>query len=611
MHTVVLPLVVSTTDTREVEARFNTGFQLYRAAVREGLRRLDLMRQSKAWRKARSMPHTTPAQVKARNKALNQVREVHGVTEADLRTYATETRLKSGWMSDHIDSQVASNLGSRAWESLAGHLFNGKGRPRIPRWHEFTSMDGAPPNHKDGKWQSITLTGTWNPDPDVCSTPPAVGRWGWAGPLHLVWNARPGSSRLLTLRVKIHALSPVNSHARARQEHALADRSAWQGVSLVRRQILVGRHERWVYEAHLLVERPAWHLLDRYKDMPEHTVGLDLGPGTLAAVAHDGTGVSAALLVRASEEDKQAVKQQAARSRRRARAIDRSRRANNPDAYAPGKANKSGRRRKGAGSYKRETRLVKSSSERRLQAQVRDQARKQAEERTRRINTTAIQVVSELGKHIRWEAAAPSSWTRLWGGAVGQFAPSALTGAIEREAMKAGGSFTPVPTHLALSQHCVCGARVKKPLSQRVHTCACGAVDDGVHRDLWSAFLISTTIEAPASKTSPLGQMFDATRAAGLWPGYPGARLCVQAAALNMNETSTRAQPGTAVKLAAVTVDGSKLVAAEPMTPLDPAEDVTSLTGEGCGKDGTVKGENPPPSDSSPPGPENPDEHRH
>ena len=352
MHTIVLPLAVSPSNCRELEARFNAGFQLYRAVVREGLRRLELMRQSRAWQKACKLPKATEEQAKARGKALNTVREAHMVTEASLRAYASSCRANSGWVSLHLDSQTVGNLGTRAWSALSDHMFRGKGRPHIPRWHTFASMDGAPPNFIDGRWQSITLTGEWPPDTESEPEPPVKGRWGWKGPLHLAWNARLGTSRILMVRVKTHNLSPMTSHARAREEHALGDKTTWRTVSLVRQRIMVGHEERWSYAAHLLVELPAWRAADRYAAIPTHTVGLDLGPGTLAAVANDGAGVSAALLVRGSEEDKAASKAQKLVTRWRARAIERSRRANNPEAYAPGRANKNGRRRKHAGSYK-------------------------------------------------------------------------------------------------------------------------------------------------------------------------------------------------------------------------------------------------------------------
>jgi hypothetical protein len=60
---------------------------------------------------------------------------------------------------------------------------------------------------------------------------------------------------------------------------------------------------------------------------------------------------------------------------------------------------------------------------------------------------------------------------------------------LRRTVASTGGSLTEVPTRSAkLSQWCHgCGKTVKKPLSQRWHTCPCGV--GPVQRDLYSAFL--------------------------------------------------------------------------------------------------------------------------
>ena len=46
------------------------------------------------------------------------------------------------------------------------------------------------------------------------------------------------------------------------------------------------------------------------------------------------------------------------------------------------------------------------------------------------------------------------------------------------------------PWNAKLSQRCVCGRTVKKPLSLRVHVCVCGVREQ---RDVWSAFLTRHT----------------------------------------------------------------------------------------------------------------------
>ncbi|MDA8381547.1 MAG: hypothetical protein M0037_00470 [Betaproteobacteria bacterium] len=60
-----LPLVVQPTAERVIQGRLEAGRRVYNAALDEALKRLGLMRQSKAWQVARSAPKG-----KARNQAF-------------------------------------------------------------------------------------------------------------------------------------------------------------------------------------------------------------------------------------------------------------------------------------------------------------------------------------------------------------------------------------------------------------------------------------------------------------------------------------------------------------------------------------------------------------
>jgi hypothetical protein len=238
-HTLVLPLAADADACRALEARFEAGFQVYRAVLREGLRRLDLLRQSRAWRAARSLPASTPQQVRIRNRALNAARVAHGLDENDLKAWARQARWASGWLAEHVDAAVAEQLAGRAWKAVAGHVFDGKGRPRLPRRYEFTSLDGVARNAKSRAWQSITLRGRY--DADLSAGPlPDRGVDEWAGPLTVVWNAKRGTSRILAVPVRTHRLSPTGSHARRREEHALTRPESWRAARLVRRRMVTG-----------------------------------------------------------------------------------------------------------------------------------------------------------------------------------------------------------------------------------------------------------------------------------------------------------------------------------------------------------------------------------
>jgi len=80
------------------------------------------------------------------------------------------------------------------------------------------------------------------------------------------------------------------------------------------------------------------------------------------------------------------------------------------------------------------------------------------------------------------------TWYRLWGKRLSQTTPGMFLAALATECTAAGGRLVRASTwSTALSQHCLCGARVSKALRDREHKCtACGLVGK---RDLVSAAL--------------------------------------------------------------------------------------------------------------------------
>lgn len=81
----------------------------------------------------------------------------------------------------------------------------------------------------------------------------------------------------------------------------------------------------------------------------------------------------------------------------------------------------------------------------------------------------------------------------MYGKSIGARAPGLFVELLRRKAEKAGGSVTEFNTQTtALSQVCICGAKVKKPLSQRIHSCECGVKQQ---RDIYSAYLALFVVE--------------------------------------------------------------------------------------------------------------------
>ncbi|CAN5479110.1 hypothetical protein BH23ACT9_BH23ACT9_30440 [soil metagenome] len=92
----------------------------------------------------------------------------------------------------------------------------------------------------------------------------------------------------------------------------------------------------------------------------------------------------------------------------------------------------------------------------------------------------------------RLSAGSVAPWARVWGNAVHAFTPGLLIAAVEREvgAVSTGAVLKRAETRqTAMSQHCLCQRRAKKPLAQRTHHCPDCGLKAG--RDALSAVLAS------------------------------------------------------------------------------------------------------------------------
>ncbi|MHB8325511.1 MAG: zinc ribbon domain-containing protein [Candidatus Dormibacteria bacterium] len=92
-----------------------------------------------------------------------------------------------------------------------------------------------------------------------------------------------------------------------------------------------------------------------------------------------------------------------------------------------------------------------------------------------------------LGPNLRAEKLNYVAWQKSFPRSVRDRAPGSFVAKLRHQAESAGGRLYEYdPRTTALSQTYVCERKVKKPLSQRIHSCECGVVAD---RDLFSAFL--------------------------------------------------------------------------------------------------------------------------
>ena len=152
-----LPLRTTPHDAAVLEVRLDAARNLYNACLQEALRRLDLMRESKAYQAARKL-----SKGKERTLAFAGCCETHGFYEYDLHAVAGTTA-KGCWIGDHLDAFTIQKVASRAFDAVQMHAFGKRGRPRFKRKGWLASLEGksnaAGIRWRDGRvlWSGLAL----------------------------------------------------------------------------------------------------------------------------------------------------------------------------------------------------------------------------------------------------------------------------------------------------------------------------------------------------------------------------------------------------------------------------------------------------------------------
>jgi len=424
-----LPLAVSPADEKRLLARLEAARQVYNACLGESLKRLGLLRQSKAYRAAQKMPCGRTSKgaaqkqreaAKARAHAFRKANAAVGFREYDLHAYAKQ--FNHCWLSQHLDINTIQKLATRAFKAVQQHGFGKRGRPRFKGKNQMDSVEGKS-NASGIRWRE-----------------PCVE---WLG---------------LKLETIVAQDDPVIAHGLA---------ASVKYARIVRRK-LKGRNRFYVQ---LVCEGKPYQ--KPKNQLGEGDVGLDLGPSTIAAVAEQG-----AFLERFCDE----LIPRQREIRRLQRQIDRQRRANNPDCYDEKGRTIKGKRptNKSARQQKMETKL---SELHRRQAAHRKSLHGQTVNRVLRMgNVFKLEKLSYLAFQRQYGRSvgmrAPGMFVEL----LKRKAEACLAGP------SAGAEVIEFPTRTTrLSQTCHnCGTVKKKSLSQRWHKCDCGVE---AQRDLYSAFL--------------------------------------------------------------------------------------------------------------------------
>ncbi|MFF4518961.1 zinc ribbon domain-containing protein [Streptomyces mirabilis] len=438
-------------------------------------------------------------------------------------------RVGRWWDYTRIPGRARSHTTARKWETfrlhgtLAGHLDAYRHRNLDPAVIAPEQVAALPPGAKVLE-QPRRMPAPARPvgrietgERTTKGTPKtrAATWWDHTGPLTVVFAGGADSTRGdLVLPVRL----PSGSGRWPRLLHFLNNPETWHKIDLVRRRDTFAPGG-WAYEAHLMVltggyASPATRARRKAAAGLKRVGGVDGNVSNLSVVSFPATFAPADGSVKATRVEltdaERAVLEKARRKERgRKRALERSRRASNPGQYGPSKRQMArAERRKEAGlpartvevsggarvanktgvpkqAYRRDT---LSTGYRVNRARLAEAAATAAAAKDHRARRIAEKIVRGHGANLTVEDCDIRTWHRLWGKALQATTPGRLITVIARECEKTGGRMLRASTFTTrLSQTCLCGERVTKTLSDRIHRCpGCGLVGD---RDMVSAAL--------------------------------------------------------------------------------------------------------------------------
>ncbi|HSW65197.1 MAG TPA: transposase [Dissulfurispiraceae bacterium] len=162
-----LRLQTSPSDAHKLNTALEAGRALYNACLQESLKRLALMRQSKAYQRARLLPKG-----KDRTESFKSLREQFAFTKSALQSYGTQTK-NACHIGDHLDAHVTQKVAIRAFEATTRYAVGKGGRPRFkrPGWlnslESKTNASGI--RYRDGLvlWRGLEIACIIDPKDEV------------------------------------------------------------------------------------------------------------------------------------------------------------------------------------------------------------------------------------------------------------------------------------------------------------------------------------------------------------------------------------------------------------------------------------------------------------
>ena len=266
-----IPLVVKPSEDRTLIGCMEAGRRLYNATLDEALRRHSLLKQSKAWQQARTIPGK-----KERSDEFKRLSKEAGFTPAAIITFARTCKNEAGWK-DRLGSNVTQRIAEQVFAAMQQYAFGKRGRPRFK--------------------------GTSRPLHSLEATTNAA---------NIIWKPETGCVEFgdLTLPALLPSKAQDPYMHQALSGRTKYCRVLWRNVNGKRRWYVQLMQEGVAPSKHAVAEGSV--------------VGLDIGPSTVAIVGDDSTS-----LVKFCDTVSQPWKE----TRRLQRAMDRSRRATNQHCF--------------------------------------------------------------------------------------------------------------------------------------------------------------------------------------------------------------------------------------------------------------------------------------
>ncbi len=406
-----IPIVVSVADESVLLSRLEAGRQMYNACLGEARRRIDLIRQSKDFNKARSLKRSNPE----RKVLFKRARERYEFSDYAIQAYGT--RIRHSWVGEHIDAHTGTSVGGESTlspklsQKIATRAFNAAekvlfGQARGLRFKGLNQMDSV-----EGKSNAAGIR--WKGD-----------RVEWSG-------------------LKLPALQTLNDPVIL---HGLNSKVKY--VRLVRRKIN-GRNR---FCAQLVCQGKPF--IKPRNTLGKGDVGIDIGPSTIAVVSDTASHL---------KEFASELEFETKLVRQLQRKMERSRRATNPGNYNSNGTVKKGKKRWNSSNSYLKTRNSKANLERKLAAHRKS------------LHGELVNNILRTADVFKLEKLSYKAFQKLFGKSVGKRAPGMFVSHLRSKAERAGGQVVEIPTHSTkLSQICQCGRVKKKKLNERVHDCVCG-----------------------------------------------------------------------------------------------------------------------------------------